>query len=224
MDCFWCVRTLHTFKPREIILTQINQLIHFRQAPHLAALPKDMILPSGRHLLRRPRTIRGNSNHSSSTRSRPSLAFVSIILTLLLVLVASSPYLRPIRATVTQQKMPVFTLLVTLTFSADEHKQTFLREIQPVADHVRSKEPHTLAYEVLLSDTNPLQVLMLERYTDKENAYLQVHKSSEPFLEFRSKLQKLQEQGHVTIEGHSYLDAGIGFGDRGTGTGKSEAS
>lgn len=75
-------------------------------------------------------------------------------------------------------------------------------------------EPDTISYEVLLSDKDPLQVLILERYRDKENAFLQVHRSSAPFQEFRPKLKKMEDQGLVTIVGDSYLDSGIGFGDR----------
>lgn len=107
--------------------------------------------------------------------------------------------------------MPVFTLLVTLNFSGEEHKAQFLRDIEPVALYCKENESGTLAYEVLLSDSDPLQVLFLERYQDKEVAYLQIHKSSAPFLEFRAKLQAMQEQGHVKISGHSYLDSGIGY-------------
>jgi quinol monooxygenase YgiN len=111
-------------------------------------------------------------------------------------------------------EQPSFSLMVTLQFTATEYKEQFLREIQPEADYVKANEPGTLAYNVLLSDQDPLQVLVLERYQDKEEAYLQIHKSSTPFLAFRPKLQAMQEAGHVTISGHSYLDSGVGFGDR----------
>jgi quinol monooxygenase YgiN len=112
-------------------------------------------------------------------------------------------------------EQPIFSLMVTLQFTAAEYKEQFLREmIQPEADYVKANEPGTLAYNVLLSDQDPLQVMVLERYQDKEEAYLQIHKSSTPFLAFRSKLQAMQEAGHVTISGHSYLDSGVGFGDR----------
>jgi len=108
----------------------------------------------------------------------------------------------------------VFSLLVKLQFSAEQHKQTFLQAIQPVADHVKLHEPDTLSYEVLLSDKDPLHVLVLERYRNKDVAYLQIHKSSTPFTRFRPILQKLQQDGHVVVSGDSYLDAGVGFGDR----------
>jgi hypothetical protein len=65
-----------------------------------------------------------------------------------------------------------------------------------------------------MSDQDSLQVLVLERYKDKEHAYLTVHKSSGPFLAFRPKLLAMQDAGYVTISGRSYLDAKVGFGDR----------
>jgi quinol monooxygenase YgiN len=105
----------------------------------------------------------------------------------------------------------VFSLLVTLQFESTEYKQKFLEDIKPVAQYVKEREPETIAYEVLLSDKNPLEVLILERYKDKDNAYLRIHKLSKPFLSFRPKLQKMQENGHVKVTGNSYLDSGVGF-------------
>lgn len=109
---------------------------------------------------------------------------------------------------------PVFTLLVTAQFDSIERKELFLEIFKPVAKHVKSNEPDTLSYEVLLSDKDSRQVLILERYKDKENAYLKIHKSSAPFLAFRSKLKEMQDKGQVEISGHSYLDSGVGFVER----------
>ena len=106
---------------------------------------------------------------------------------------------------------PAFTLLVTLVFTDSSYKEIFLKDIAPVADYVQHHEPRTIGYQVLVSDQNPLQVTILERYATKEVDYLQTHKSSKPFLEFRPKLQALQEQGVVTMSGHSYYDSTIGF-------------
>lgn len=57
-------------------------------------------------------------------------------------------------------------------------------------------------------------VTMMERYRDKDEAYLTIHKSSKPFLDFRPKLKAMQDAGYVEIDGQSYLDSMIGFGDR----------
>eukprot|EP00545_Synedropsis_sp_CCMP1620_P013054 CAMPEP_0119014674 /NCGR_PEP_ID=MMETSP1176-20130426/10186_1 /TAXON_ID=265551 /ORGANISM="Synedropsis recta cf, Strain CCMP1620" /LENGTH=166 /DNA_ID=CAMNT_0006967893 /DNA_START=25 /DNA_END=525 /DNA_ORIENTATION=+ len=107
-----------------------------------------------------------------------------------------------------------FSLLVTLLFSDSQYKNQFLQDFAPLATYVRDNEPTTIAYETLQSDSDPLKILILERYRDKEKAYLQIHKSSRQFLDFRPKLMRLQESGHVTIDGNSYVDTMIGFGDR----------
>ena len=109
---------------------------------------------------------------------------------------------------------PVFSLFVTLEFTSDEYLQQFLTDLKPVAEYVRDNEPGTISYEVLRSDKDPLRVLLMERYKDKEVAYLQVHKSSKPFLEYRPKLKAMEEAGQVSIVGESYVDTGVGFGDR----------
>lgn len=104
-----------------------------------------------------------------------------------------------------------FSLLVTLQFQDVDAKAEFLDDFKPVAAYIRAQEPSTLGYEILLSDKDELQVVVLERYVDKENAYLRIHKSSKEFLAFRPKLQAMQEAGRVTVSGHSYLDSGLGF-------------
>ena len=109
---------------------------------------------------------------------------------------------------------PPFSLLVTLQFTEDEYKNKFLQDFVPLADYVRNHEPQTLTYEALQSDQNPLQILILERYVDKEVAFLQVHKSSQAFLTFRPKLKSMQDAGHVIVSGPSYVDTMIGFGQR----------
>jgi len=132
---------------------------------------------------------------------------VFILVTTLLILLSLATLRQVLTSTETVPPM-TFTLLVTLVFTAEEHKQTFLQAIDPVVEYVRIHERKTtLAYAVLESDKNPLQVSVLERYTDKDVAYLQIHKSGSAFLEFRPKLQALQEAGYVTISGESYLDA-----------------
>ena len=109
---------------------------------------------------------------------------------------------------------PAFTLLVTLKFSSSEHLSTFLGDVKPLADYIARNEPTTIAYEVLQSDRDPLMVTLMERYVDKDEAYLKTHKSSEAFLDFRPKLKAMQDAGFVEVEGQSYLDTGVGFGDR----------
>lgn len=149
-------------------------------------------------------------NYRSTTKQR----YVAV--SLLLSVVGCLLFLRPslISGLPTTNKMAPFSLFVTLQFSAKEHKDTFMEDIAPLATYIRNEELQTIAYEVLLSDQDPLKVLVMERYTDKDNAFLKVHRNSAAFLEFRPKLKAMQEAGYVTIQGESFLDSGIGFGDR----------
>ena len=80
-----------------------------------------------------------------------------------------------------------------------------------MVEYVQTYEATTVGYEILLSDNDELQVSILERYVDKDNAYLKVHKSSTEFLTFRPKLQAMQDSGKVKVIGHSYQDSGMGF-------------
>jgi quinol monooxygenase YgiN len=99
-----------------------------------------------------------------------------------------------------------FSLLVSLTFKSNSDKEIFLEEIKSFAEWIKKNESTTTAYKVLESDKDELEILVLERYVDKD-AYLEVHKKSSAFLAFRSKLQSL----NPIISGKSYYDIDIGF-------------
>lgn len=60
------------------------------------------------------------------------------------------------------------------------------------------------------SDQDPLKYLVYERYRSKAD-YLETHKSSPAFKEFRPKMQALQESGQVVVSGHSFDEVGVGF-------------
>jgi quinol monooxygenase YgiN len=109
---------------------------------------------------------------------------------------------------------PPFSLIVNLEFKDESVKDQFLKDIAPLAKYVHDKEPDTLAYEALLSDKDPLKVVILERYKDKDRAFLEVHRNSIPFQVFRPKLKAMMDEGHVTMVGESYVDSMLGFGDR----------
>jgi quinol monooxygenase YgiN len=102
-----------------------------------------------------------------------------------------------------------FYLGVTVTFPSPEEKQKFIDIFSPLAKYVKEKEFGTLSYELLNSDKDPKRILISERYKDKEY-YLNVHKTSAEFLQFRETFQKMIENGAV-VDGHSYIESGIGF-------------
>lgn len=154
------------------------------------------------------------------TTTRVILSFVVIVILLL----ATDTY--SIRTGITQSIMTEqtptagtaagsskpFSLMVQLTFTELQYQQQFLKDITPLCQYIQEHESTTtIAYEILLSDQDPLRVLIVERYLDKENAFLQIHKTSSAFLEFRTKLQTMQKNQYVTVDGSSYYDSGIGY-------------
>ena len=54
-------------------------------------------------------------------------------------------------------------------------------------------------------------VVVMERYSDKDNGYLTVHRSGSEFLKFREILKGMQEKGEVEISGESYSETRLGF-------------
>ena len=53
--------------------------------------------------------------------------------------------------------------------------------------------------------------MIMERYSDKDHGYLEVHKSGSEFLKFREKLKAMQEMDEVEIDGQSYLETDLGY-------------
>ncbi|CAB9503457.1 expressed unknown protein [Seminavis robusta] len=158
--------------------------------------------------------LRRISSRPSPQSKQPIFAVVAILVFLVILvhlpLNESSIYHQMIRQG-SSSNAKAFSLLVTLQFQDDSAKKEFLEIARPMMDYVYKNEPTTLGYELLFSDKDPLQVLFLERYVDKDEAYLKIHKSSAAFLTFRPKLQALQQAGRVTMSGNSYEDSGFGF-------------
>ena len=130
-------------------------------------------------------------------------------------------------APTTNSDSPAFILAVNLKFSTLANRDTFLQLIDPVCKDVLAKEgplskqpsstvdssstETTLSYKVAISDKDPLLVLVFERYSDKDNGYLKVHRSGTEFLNFREKLKVMQEEGGVVVQGESYLETELGY-------------
>lgn len=108
-------------------------------------------------------------------------------------------------STVTHKQ--AFVLLVTLIFESEADKNKFKLLFGPMAHYVRTNEPGTLSYELADDDKDPTQVIIIERYSNK-SAYLDVHKTSKEFLEFRDQFANF---ANLKISGHSYLESNIGY-------------
>tara|TARA_B110001452_G_scaffold53173_1_gene40587 strand:- start:38 stop:664 length:627 start_codon:yes stop_codon:yes gene_type:complete len=86
-----------------------------------------------------------------------------------------------------------------------------MRLLEPLAEAVQRTEPHTLTYQVLRSDRDPDELLLLERYRSRADM-LEPHKSSTAFVEFKRQLALLGVVEEKT--GSSWLSTGVGFASR----------
>ena len=116
----------------------------------------------------------------------------------------SSPALR-----VTAEK-EAFVLMVNIEFQDVAQKEDFMALFHPMAQYVADYEPTTLSYECAESDKNEKQVVIIERYLNKQ-AYADTHRESQMFLAFKQKLKEMDSTGKMHISGHSYRESNVGF-------------
>ena len=79
--------------------------------------------------------------------------------------------------------LDTFSLFVTLQFTSEDHREEFFKIVKPLAEYIKESEPDTIAFEVICNDKDPLQLMLLERYKNKDTAFLKIHKTSAAFLE-----------------------------------------
>jgi len=112
---------------------------------------------------------------------------------------------------VKRQKMaptkPAWCLVVRLTFDNATKVQKLKDIFEPYALWIKENEPETLSYSLIISDKDPLQATIFERYKDRLESYLVKHKQSKMFSEFRPALAALDP----IVDGHSYFEATGGF-------------
>ena len=148
-----------------------------------------------------------SSNKTRNTHLATGFA-IGICTTFMLTLLLRTPHKqaenhRPITSDAWQ-------LTVTLRFKTLADKDAFLPIFEPLAKYVEENEFSTLSYIISESDKDPKQLFILERYTSKKN-YLDVHKKSKEFINFREKLLGMQTKGRVAIDGQSYQETNIGY-------------
>lgn len=86
------------------------------------------------------------------------------------------------------------------------------------ADWIEKNEYKTLSYELAQSDSNPLEILITERYVNKE-AYSQIHRTSDVFLAFKAKMVDMNSESNSEtlgweLQGQSYNELNVGFMSR----------
>ena len=111
------------------------------------------------------------------------------------------------------QTKDTFFLGVAVNFATSQDKRDFMEIFKPLATYVKSYEQGTCGYKLAESDKEPLRIFILERYIDKEKDFVQAHRSSPAFLEFRAKMAKMQQDKKITaVDGHSYIErSDLGF-------------
>ena len=102
---------------------------------------------------------------------------------------------------------PAWCLVVKLTFDSAEKVQKLKDLFEPYAKWIKENEPGTLSYSLIASDSDPLQVMIFERYADKLDSYLVKHKQSSEFAKWRPALAAL----NPVVDGHSYYESSGGF-------------
>ncbi|CAK9026179.1 Uncharacterized protein SCF082_LOCUS17377 [Durusdinium trenchii] len=101
-----------------------------------------------------------------------------------------------------------WSLTIQLRFKDVATRDEFLRFWAPLARYVRDAEPFALLFEAVQSDKDPLLVIVDERYSNKE-VYMELHRSSAAFHQFRPQMKKLQDEGRLEVSGESGFGIGL---------------
>jgi len=108
------------------------------------------------------------------------------------------------------QRRLAFLLVVRLAFRSADERDAWVAVWRPLAAAVRGREPRTLAFELSVSDRDPLHVVVVERYASRDD-YSNVHRATPAFAEFKKRSAALPFFESIAVEGDSYLETGIGF-------------
>ncbi|KAL4436634.1 hypothetical protein ABPG75_003773 [Micractinium tetrahymenae] len=104
---------------------------------------------------------------------------------------------------------PTFVLCVYLKFQNEQDRNEFIAAWKPLAEWVKANEAGTLGYEAMVADTDPLKVMVFERYTSKEY-FNEVHRTSQPYLAFKEQQAAWRADHSVEVSGQSYFETNVG--------------
>ena len=136
------------------------------------------------------------------------VAAMSVISTLVVMRVLSAPATTTGRPKARGER--AFVLSVNLNFHSASAADELIKDWAKIADYCYRFEPFLYQYEISQSDKQQLRYTVVERYRSKED-YLQLHKSSMAFKEFRPKMKAMQDRGDVEVSGDSFMELGVGF-------------
>ena len=101
-----------------------------------------------------------------------------------------------------------FLLCVELKFKDNEALDRFKVIFKPFAEWVRLNEFGTISYELFQNEKAEKTAYILERYKTKAD-YLDIHRKSIEFLNFKSELLKLSDR--YEMNGNGYIQSDFGF-------------
>eukprot|EP01026_Neomeris_dumetosa_P007245 TRINITY_DN12246_c0_g1_i18.p2 TRINITY_DN12246_c0_g1~~TRINITY_DN12246_c0_g1_i18.p2 ORF type:complete len:171 (+),score=5.61 TRINITY_DN12246_c0_g1_i18:72-584(+) len=115
---------------------------------------------------------------------------------------------RPLGYADNKQDMECLWLVIWINFDTIKDRDVFLEWWQPLAQYVAENEPGLLSYEIAISDLEPLQILVFERYVNR--AYLEgVHQKSDAYWKFKNIVN--QSSFNIVKQGMSYIETDLGF-------------
>lgn len=101
-----------------------------------------------------------------------------------------------------------FVLAITVEFETEEDRDVWLKLWADTAKYVADNEPRTLSYETMIADTNPLKVMVFERYPSKSDL-TDIHQVSAKYKEFKAMRSNFKFK--TTVTGQSYLETNLGY-------------
>lgn len=104
----------------------------------------------------------------------------------------------------------IFVLAVWLTFDSVGDRDSWLAAWAPLASWVQQHEPATLTFQASVADTDPLKIMVFERYLTKD-AYLS-HRTTDAFKAFKAQQEHMNLK--PSISGQSYYEMRLGFNAR----------
>ncbi|DBB10600.1 hypothetical protein WJX82_003191 [Trebouxia sp. C0006] len=101
----------------------------------------------------------------------------------------------------------LFTL--RLNFATVDDRDAWFKKFKILAEYVAENEPTTLAYEAATSEDDPLEVLVYERYVDKD-ALKDIHEKSIEYLRLKDEI-KSEGIEYSNIVTQAYYEQDLGF-------------
>lgn len=105
--------------------------------------------------------------------------------------------------------LQVFVLAVQLKFPSIEKRNLYMELWRPLGQYCKHHEPATLSFELSVADSDPLTLLVFERYISKDD-FTNVHRKSQAYNNYKKEFTRYL-QDKVNVTGQSYYESNLGF-------------